>query len=107
MSRVHHNKEAHTCSDLRSNTCGIMFRHIEEGIRGVQDTRQRGRYAGELDYVDVAEGLVHGPKPLSRKPEHDDALMDLRKFRRIQLIDKSLHRRGRIRQRSMESLDGG
>lgn len=64
-----------------------MYRRIEEVIGEIQDTRQPSHYTGELDPLDVAEGPVHGPP--SKKQELDDALMNLRKFRRVQLIDKS------------------
>jgi hypothetical protein len=67
-----------------------MFRRIEEVVQEIQDTRQHSHSAEELGFLDGTEGSVHGPEPPTENQEKDEALMNLRKFRRIQLIDKSL-----------------
>jgi hypothetical protein len=67
-----------------------MFRRIEEVVQEIQDTRQHGHSAEELSFLEGAEGSVHGPEPPVENKEKDEALINLRKFRRIQLIDKSL-----------------
>lgn len=77
-------------SHLRSDACGIVFRRIEEVIRDIQDTRQPSHSANEVDPVDLPIS-VHGPaRPPRKEQEEDDVLINLRKFRRIQLISNSI-----------------
>lgn len=75
-------------SYLRSIACGIIFRRIEEVIGDIQDTRHS---IDELNPIDVSERSVYGPtRPPRNDQEEDDALRNVRKFRRVQLISKSI-----------------
>lgn len=73
-------------SHLRSNVCGITFRRIEEVLGDIQPTNS----LDELDPVDMPERSGHGPARPQRKKQEGDALINLRKFRRIQLINRSV-----------------
>jgi hypothetical protein len=86
---------------LRSNGCGIIFRRIEEVTTETQDARQRIDPKEDLGPAHVVETLpsvldVAGRLPYYLGParpqqeQEEDALTNLRKLRRIQLINRSL-----------------
>lgn len=81
-----------TRSHLCSIACGAIFRHIEEVIEYIPDTSQTSHSSDELGPGDVPERSVNGPArpPKKRKREEDGALINVRKFRRIQLINTSI-----------------
>ncbi|CAN9435241.1 unnamed protein product [Alternaria alternata] len=72
---------------ITCNTCGTIFRRIEEVTEETQDAEQQKSSAVRSDQADM---LVHGPMHLRKMREEDDVLTNLRKFRRIQVISKSI-----------------
>lgn len=72
-----------------SISCGTVFRRIEEVVEDTRDTSTQNSSSSE--FGDMPEMPVHGPtRPHRKRRQEDDALTNLRKFRRIQLVDASI-----------------
>lgn len=67
-----------------SIACGAVFRRIKEVIEDTRDTS----ICDGLDPGDMPGIPVHGPaRPHRKRRQEDNALTNLQKFRRIQLVD--------------------
>lgn len=88
-----------TGKEITCIVCGIIFRRIEEVIEDIGNTSQTSHSGDEFDPRDMPERSVNSPArlPRKRKPEEDDALTNLLKFRRIHLIGTVPRGRGRGR----------
>ncbi|KAL1607874.1 hypothetical protein SLS60_002812 [Paraconiothyrium brasiliense] len=73
------------------NVCGAIFRRIKEVIEEIPETSEPSDDCSDEVSKDVAGRLVNGPvRPPQDKREEDSLSADVRKFRRIQLINTSI-----------------
>lgn len=74
-------------SYIYSTACGIVFCRIEEIVENTDITE---RSIEDSEAVERLERSMHGPKPLVEELGVDDMLRNIRKFRRIRLINRSI-----------------